>query len=49
MWGIVFCPEGCCTGFCFAENYEPSYGLLQEKGSLLKRYGRRRIYSGETI
>ncbi|MGN0999970.1 MAG: carcinine hydrolase/isopenicillin-N N-acyltransferase family protein [Faecousia sp.] len=38
MWSIVYCPEGRCADFFFAENYEHSYGLLlQEKGSFLKR------------
>lgn len=37
MWSIVYCPEGRCADFYFAENYENSYGLLlQEKGSFLK-------------
>ncbi len=38
MWSIVYCPEGRCADFYFAENYAHSYGLLlQEKGSFLKR------------
>ena len=38
MWSIVYCPEGRCADFYFAENYEHSYGLLlQEKGGFLKR------------
>lgn len=38
MWSVVYCPEGRCADFYFAENYEHSYGLLlQEKGSFLKR------------
>ena len=39
MWSIVYCPEGRCADFYFAENYEHSYGLmLQEKdSSFLKR------------
>lgn len=38
MWSIVYCPEGRCADFYFAENYERSYGLmLLEKGSFLKR------------
>ena len=38
MWSIVYCPEGRCADFYFAENYEHSYGmLLQEKGSFLKQ------------
>ena len=38
MWSIVYCPEGRCADFYFAENYEHSYGLLlREKGSFLKR------------
>ena len=38
MWSIVYCPEGRCADFYFAENYEHSYGLLLlEKGSFLKR------------
>ena len=38
MWSIVYCPEGRCADFYFAENYERSYGLLlREKGSFLKR------------
>ena len=28
MWSIVYCPEGRCADFYFAENYEHSYGLL---------------------
>ncbi|MCI6432679.1 MAG: linear amide C-N hydrolase [Lachnospiraceae bacterium] len=37
MWSIVYCPEGRCADFYFAENYEHSYGLiLQEKGGYLK-------------
>ena len=37
MWSIVYCPEGRCADFYFAENYAHSYGLLlQEKGSFLK-------------
>ena len=38
MWSIVYCPEGRCADFYFAENYEHRYGLLLlEKGSFLKR------------
>ena len=38
MWSIVYCPEGRCADFYFAENYEHSYGLLlREKGGFLKR------------
>ena len=38
MWSIVYCPEGRCADFYFAENYEHSYGLLlREKGSFWKR------------
>lgn len=38
MWSIVYCPEGRCADFYFAENYEHPYGLLlQEKGGFLKR------------
>lgn len=38
MWSIVYCPEGRCADFYFAENYEHSYGLLlHEKGNFLKR------------
>ena len=38
MWSIVYCPEGRCADFYFAENYEHSYGLiLLEKGGFLKR------------
>lgn len=38
MWSIVYCPDGRCADFYFAENYEQSYGLLlHEKGSFLKR------------
>ena len=38
MWSVVYCPEGRCADFYFAENYERSYGLLlQEKGGFLKR------------
>ena len=38
MWSVVYCPEGRCADFYFAENYEHSYGLLlHEKGSFLKR------------
>ena len=38
MWSIVYCPEGRCADFYFAENYEHDYGLLLlEKGSFLKR------------
>ena len=38
MWSIVYCPEGRCADFYFAENYERDYGLLLlEKGSFLKR------------
>lgn len=38
MWSIVYCPEGRCADFYFAENYEHCYGLLlHEKGSFLKR------------
>ena len=37
MWSIVYCPEGRCADFYFAENYDSSYGLLlREKGSFLK-------------
>lgn len=37
MWSIVYCPEGRCADFYFAENYEHSYGLLLlEKGGFLK-------------
>ena len=31
MWSIVYCPEGRCADFYFAENYEHSYGLLLQK------------------
>ena len=38
MWSIVYCPEGRCADFYFAENYEHGYGLLlHEKGSFVKR------------
>lgn len=38
MWSIVYCPEGRCADFYFAENYEHSYGLiLQEKGGFVKK------------
>lgn len=38
MWSIVYCPEGRCADFYFAENYEHSYGLiLSEKGTFLER------------
>lgn len=38
MWSIVYCPQGRCADFNFAENYEHCYGLLlQEKGGFLKR------------
>ena len=38
MWSIVYCPEGRCADFYFAENYEHSYGLmLLDKGGFLKR------------
>ena len=38
MWSIVYCPQGRCADFYFAENYARSYGLvLSEKGSFLKR------------
>ena len=38
MWSIVYCPEGRCADFYFAENFERSYGLrLLEKGGFLKR------------
>ena len=38
MWSIVYCPEGRCADFYFAEDYEHSYGLLLlEKGNFLKR------------
>ncbi len=38
MWSIVYCPEGRCADFYFAENYEHDYGLLLlEKGGFLKR------------
>ena len=38
MWSIVYCPEGRCADFYFAENYEHDYGLLLlEKGSFLKQ------------
>lgn len=38
MWSIVYCPEGRCADFYFAENYQHQYGLLLlEKGSFLKR------------
>ena len=38
MWSVVYCPEGRCADFYFAENYAHSYGLLlQEKGGFLKR------------
>ena len=41
MWSIVYCPEGRCADFYFAENYEYGYGLLlMEKGSFLKRQQR---------
>lgn len=40
MWSVVYCPEGRCADFYFAEHYERSYGLLlQEKGSFVKRQG----------
>ena len=38
MWSIVYCPQGRCADFYFAEDYAHSYGLiLLEKGSFLKR------------
>lgn len=38
MWSIVYCPEGRCADFYFAENYNHSYGIvLQEKGNFLTR------------
>ena len=38
MWSIVYCPEGRCADFFFAEDYTHSYGLvLSEKGGFLKR------------
>ena len=38
MWSIVYCPEGRCADFYFAEQYSSGYGLLlQEKGSFIKR------------
>lgn len=41
MWSIVYCLEGRCADFYFAENYTRSYGLLlQEKGGFLKRQER---------
>ena len=37
MRSIVYCPLGCCTDFCFAENVEHSNGLLfREKDRFLK-------------
>ncbi|MGN0734864.1 MAG: C45 family autoproteolytic acyltransferase/hydrolase [Anaerovoracaceae bacterium] len=41
MWSIVYCPEGRCADFYFAENYEHSYGLqLQEKGGFIYKIQR---------
>lgn len=38
VWSIVYCPEGRCADFYFADNYEESYGfILSDKGSFLKR------------
>ena len=38
MWSIVYCPEGLCADFYFAENYENGYALvLLEKGGFLKK------------
>ena len=38
MWSIVYCPEGRCADFYFAEDYQHSYGLLlQGKGSFVKQ------------
>ena len=38
MWSIVYCPEGHCADFYFAENFTHSYKLiLSEKGTFLKR------------
>ena len=28
MWSIVYCPEGRCADFYFAENYDHEYGLI---------------------
>lgn len=28
MWSIVYCPEGCCADFYFAENYDSEYRLM---------------------
>lgn len=41
MWSIVYCPEGLCADFYFAENYSQSYGLiLREKGGFVKFQGK---------
>ena len=38
MWSIVYCPEGRCADFYFAENYDHEYGLiLLGKDGFLKR------------
>ena len=38
MWSIVYCLDGRCADFYFAENYGHSYGLmLLEKGGFLTR------------
>lgn len=38
MWSIVYCPEGRCADFYFAENYSQSYILtLSDKGSFLTK------------
>ncbi len=38
MWSIVYCPEGRCADFYFAENYSQSYGLdLSDQGSFWVR------------
>lgn len=38
MWSIVYCPEGRCADFYFAENYDHEYGLiLLGKNGFLKR------------
>lgn len=38
MWSIVYCPEGRCADFYFAENYDHEYRLiLLGKNGFLKR------------
>ena len=41
MWSIVYCPEGRCADFYFAENYQDGYHLsLRDAESFVEKIGK---------